>query len=181
MGEMRRQERFGLNGRRLSEYLTSPMERRLTLIDHRALEKPIQFRYKENEDAPRELDALQQALTAGDFFLKSARENRTLEAAADLPHKYTPEELDAVEKRLNETVEWLKAGMETQKKLKKHDDPVLISAEMKARGVTLQNQVMKLLKRKNPKKPTSSTTATEVEATESSTVAETRTRAHAEL
>lgn len=149
------------------------------------LEKPIQFRYKENEDAPQELDALQQALTAGDFFLKSARENRTLEAAADLPHKYTPEELDAVEKRLNETVEWLKAGMEAQKKLKKNDDPVLISAEMKARGVTLQNQVMKLLKRKNPKpvkKTSTSTTATEVEATESSTAAEeTRTPAHTEL
>jgi hypoxia up-regulated 1 len=152
------------------------------LGDRRALEKPIQFRYKENEAAPQELDALQQALTAGDFFLKSARENRTLEAAADLPHKYTLEELDGVEKRLNETVEWLKAGMEAQKKLQKNDDPVLISAEMKARGVTLQNQVMKLLKRKNPKpvkKPTTSTTATEVEATRSSTAAEeTRTPAH---
>ena len=162
-----------------------PMERWLTLVDHRALEKPVQFRYKENEDAPRELDALQQALTAGDFFLKSARENRTLEVAADLPHKYTLEELDGVEKRLNETVEWLKAGMEAQKNLKKHDDPVLISAEMKARGVTLQNQVMKLLKRKNPKpvkKTTTSTTTADVETTESSTAAEeTRTPVHTEL
>lgn len=162
---------------------------RLTLGDRRALEKPIQFRYKENEDAPRELDTLQQALTAGDFFLKSARENRTLEAAADLPHKYTLEELDAVEKRLNETIEWLKAGMEAQKKLKKNDDPVLISAEMKARGVTLQNQVMKLLKRKNPKpvkktttSSTSSTSTTEAKATESATAPEeTRTPAHPEL
>jgi hypoxia up-regulated 1 len=155
------------------------------LVDRRALEKPIQFRYKENEDAPRELDALQQALTAGDYFLKSARENRTLEAAAELPHKYTIEELDAVEKRLNETVEWLKAGMDAQKKLKKNDDPVLISAEMKARGVTLQNQVMKLLKRKNPKavkKTTTPTTATEVKMTESSATAEeTRTMVHEEL
>jgi len=164
---------------------TLSAERRLTLGDRRTLEKPIQFRYKENEDAPRELDSLQQALTAGDFFLKSARENRTLEAAADLPHKYTLEELDAVEKRLNETVEWLQAGVEAQKKLLKNDDPVLISAEMKARGVTLQNQVMKLLKRKNPKsvkKTTTSTAATEMEATGGSTAAEeTRTPAHPEL
>jgi hypoxia up-regulated 1 len=163
-----------------------PVECVLTLIGRRALEKPIQFRYKENEDAPQELDALQQALTAGDFFLKSARENHTLEAAADLPHKYTLEELDTVEKRLNETIEWLKAGMETQKKLKKNDDPVLISAEMKARGVTLQNQVMKLLKRKNPKLAKKTTTtspiATEVERTESSTTAEeTRRPVHPEL
>ena len=158
----------------------------LSLVNRRALEKPIQFRYMENEDAPRELDALQQALTAGDFFLKSARENHTLEAAADLPHKYTLEELDVVEKRLNETIEWLKAGMETQKKLKKNDDPILISAEMKARGVTLQNQVMKLLKRKDPKPmkktTTTLTTATEVETTESSTTAEEkRTPIHKEL
>jgi hypoxia up-regulated 1 len=161
-----------------------PLERKLNWVGFRVLEKPIQFRYKENEDAPRELDALQQALTAGDFFLKSARENRTLEAAADLPHKYTLEELDAVEKRLNETVEWLKAGMEVQKKLKKNDDPVLISAEMKARGVTLQNQVMKLLKRKNPKplKKTTLTSVTEVETIESSTATgETWTPAHTEL
>ena len=166
--------------------ITSSYGTRLTLGDRRALEKPIQFRYKENEDAPRELDSLQQALTAGDFFLKSARENRTLEAAADLPHKYTLEELDAVEKRLNETIEWLKTGMEAQKKLKKNEDPVLISAEMKARGVTLQNQVMKLLKRKNPKPvkktTSSSTTATETKATGSATAAEeTRTSGHTEL
>jgi hypoxia up-regulated 1 len=76
-----------------------------------------------------------------------------MEVSEGLPHKYTLEELDDVKERLKETGEWLQTGIEEQKKLKKNDDPVLISAEMKARGVTLQNHVMKLLKKKTPKPP----------------------------
>lgn len=120
---------------------------------YRAIEKPIQFRYEENEAAPKELENLQKALHAGQVFLQSAHQNRTLEEAEEIPHKYTLEELEDVKSRLKETEEWLKEGIEEQKKLKKNDDPVLISAEMKARGVTLQNHVMKLLRRKVPKVP----------------------------
>lgn len=76
-----------------------------------------------------------------------------MEEADGLPHKYTSEELEHVKERIIEEEKWLLEGIEKQKKLLKNDDPVLISAEMKARGVTLQNQVMKLLKRKTPKPP----------------------------
>jgi hypoxia up-regulated 1 len=119
----------------------------------RAIEKPIQFRYEENEAAPQELVNLQKALHAGQAFLESAHQNRTMEESEGLPHKYTLEELEDVKERLKETEDWLQDGIEEQKKLLKNDDPVLISAEMKARGVTLQNHVMKLLKRKTPKPP----------------------------
>ncbi|PVF96398.1 actin-like ATPase domain-containing protein [Serendipita vermifera] len=118
-----------------------------------AIEKPIQFRYEENEAAPKELENLQKALQAGQAFLESAYQNRTMEIADQLPHKYTLEELEDVKSRLKETGDWLQQGVEQQKKLMKNDDPVLISAEMKARGVTLQKHVMTLLKRKTPKPP----------------------------
>ncbi|KAG8839936.1 lumenal Hsp70 protein [Serendipita sp. 411] len=90
---------------------------------------------------------------AGKAFLESALQNRTMEAKESLPHKYTMDELEDVKTRLKETVEWLEEGITEQKKLAKNDDPVLISAEMKARGVTLQNHVMKLTKRKTPTPP----------------------------
>lgn len=125
----------------------------LLIISYRAIEKPVQFRYEENEAAPKELMNLQKALQAGQAFLESAHQNRTMEESEELPHKYTLEELEHVKEQLTETEEWLREGIEQQKKLLKNDDPVLISAEMKARGVTLQNYVMKLLKRKTPKPP----------------------------
>jgi hypoxia up-regulated 1 len=125
----------------------------LLILACRAIEKPIQFRYEENEAAPKELVNLQKALHAGHAFLESAHQNRTMEESEGLPHKYTLEELEDVKERLKETEDWLQDGIEEQKKLLKNDDPVLISAEMKARGVTLQNHVMKLLKRKTPKPP----------------------------
>ncbi|KIM26563.1 hypothetical protein M408DRAFT_330520 [Serendipita vermifera MAFF 305830] len=117
------------------------------------IEKPIQFRYEENEAAPKELTNLQQAIHAGKSFLESALQNRTMEESEGLPHKYTLEELEHIKESILETEKWLQDGIEEQKKLLKNDDPVLISAEMKARGVTLQNYVMKLLKRKTPKPP----------------------------
>ena len=97
---------------------------------------------------------------------------------ADVPHKYTLEELEDVESRLNASMTWLKENSERQKQLALHEDPVFLTAEVKARGVTLQNHVLKLLKRKapKPKKTTTSesmTSTTEVAtetAKESSTV-----------
>ncbi|KAF8583385.1 actin-like ATPase domain-containing protein [Ramaria rubella] len=115
------------------------------------IEKPIQQRYKESETIVPALADLEQALIAGNTFLESARQNFTIEAANEVPHKYTLEELEAVEARLTETTTWMREGAEKQKKLALHDDPVLLTAEVKARGVTLQNHVMRLLRRKVPK------------------------------
>jgi hypoxia up-regulated 1 len=76
-----------------------------------------------------------------------------MEEKEELPHKYTEGELEDVAARLKETQEWLDEGVKEQKKLLKNDDPILISAEMKARGVTLQNHVKKLMNRRTPKAP----------------------------
>ncbi|KAG8842725.1 lumenal Hsp70 protein [Serendipita sp. 405] len=121
--------------------------------DMEVIEKPIQFRYEEDKAAPKELENIQKAVMAGKAFLESALQNRTMETKESLPHKYTMDELEDVKTRLKETVEWLEEGITEQKKLAKNDDPVLISAEMKARGVTLQNHVLKLTKRKTPTPP----------------------------
>ncbi|CCA66452.1 related to glucose regulated stress protein, HSP70-like [Serendipita indica DSM 11827] len=121
--------------------------------DMEAIEKPIQFRYEEDTAAPRELENLQQALHAGQAFLQSAHQNYTMEDQEGISHRFTLEELEDVKNRLKETADWLESGITEQKKLAKNDDPVLISAEMKARGVTLQNHVLKMSKRKFPKPP----------------------------
>lgn len=105
---------------------------------------------------------LERAFIAGNTFLESARQNYSLELVADLPHKYTIEELEDVESRINASMTWLKENSAKQKQLARHDDPVLLTAEVKARGVTLQNHVLRLLRRKapKPKKTTTSESAT---------------------
>lgn len=91
----------------------------------------------------------------------------TAEAEADLPSKYTKEEIDAVEKSLKEDEVWLLEWQEKQKAVKAHEDPVLLTAEMDARGKTLQTKVMRLLKRKIPK-PRKTSTSSTASATSSS-------------
>ena len=132
------------------------------LPSHRRIEKPIQTRHIEAETLVPAIADLEQAFLATSTFLHSARQNYSLEEVADAPHKYTLEELDEVESRLNASMTWLKENSEKQKKLALHEDPVLLTAEVKARGVTLQNHAMKLLRRKvpKPKKTTTSTSAT---------------------
>jgi hypoxia up-regulated 1 len=133
------------------------------------LESPVQIRYKENETGPKAVDDLQQALWAGRVFLESARQNRTEEDTNGLPHKYTDEELEEVEKKLKENEAWLGPLVEKQKTLKRNDDPVFKTLELKARGIALQRQVMRLLKKKTPVKPKSSpTTGSSTESASSS-------------
>jgi hypoxia up-regulated 1 len=140
------------------------------------------MRYKEAETLIPAIADLEQAHTAGHIFLESARQNFSIEMAVGAPNKYTLEELENVETRLNESTTWLKETSEKQKQLARNDDPVLLTAEVKARGVTLQNQVLKLLRRKAPKpKKTTTTDATTDTSTatkeETDTTSTTSTRA----
>ena len=82
--------------------------------------------------------------------------------------------MDDVKAHIDELKAWLKGKSEKQEKLARNDDPVLLSAEVERKGIALQQQVMRLLKRKVPKvKPTtSSTSATATTASESSSVTE---------
>lgn len=137
----------------------------------RRIEKPIQTRHTEAETLIPAIADLEQAFIATNMFLQSARQNYTLELATDAPHKYTLEELEEVESRLNASTTWLQENSQKQKKLALYEDPVLLTVEVKARGVTLQNHVMKLLRRKapRPKKTTTSTPVTVETSTETTT------------
>lgn len=101
------------------------------------------------------------------MFLQSAADNATEDAANDLPPKYLPEELDAITKKLKESEQWLNEGVEQQKRIKRCGDgePVILVAEMKARGTALQRDTMKLLKRKFRKGVKSTTTSSTAEGT----------------
>lgn len=105
------------------------------------------------------------------MFLESARQNYTIEEAQGTLHKYTVEEIDEVETRLNSVAAWLQEKMVAQRKLAINEDPVIFTSEVISRGKTLQNQVMRLLKRKAPKpKPTSTSTLTDtISSTETAT------------
>jgi hypoxia up-regulated 1 len=134
------------------------------------LEKPIQTRYTERAAFPDALSDLQQAHFATRMFLQSAADNATEETANDLPPKYTLEELESITKRLRDSETWLNEGVTKQKAVKRcgDADPVILSAEMKARGTALQRDVMKMLKRKAPRKKTTTTSATETTTSDSS-------------
>ncbi|KAF7373516.1 Actin-like ATPase domain-containing protein [Mycena sanguinolenta] len=137
------------------------------------LERPIIHRYKEIEAFPQALNNSQMWNWSTRLFLTEARENMTIEAAAELPSKWTKEELDALEKSLKEHETWLNEWVEKQKAVKMNEDPVIETTEMKARAKVLETALMKLVKRKVPKaaKKKKETTTSE-EPTSTSAAAE---------
>jgi len=135
------------------------------------LEKPIIHRYKEIEAFPQALNNSQMWNWSTRLFLTEARQNYTTEQEADLPSKWTKDELDALEKTLKEHESWLHTWVEKQKSVKPNEDPVIETTEMKARAKVLETQLMKLWKRKVPRakkiKTTSSATPAETPVPES--------------
>jgi len=85
------------------------------------------------------------------LFLQEARTNLTAEIAAELPSKWTTEELDGLEKSLKDHESWLNEWVEKQKKVKMNEDPVIETKEMKARAKVLEGHLTKLVRRKVPK------------------------------
>ncbi|KAJ8074780.1 lumenal Hsp70 protein [Marasmius tenuissimus] len=134
------------------------------LLDKRtsleALERPIIHRYQEIEQFPQALNNSQMWNWSTRLFLTEAKQNLTAEEEADLPSKWTWEELGALEKTLKEHETWLNTWVEKQKKVKPNQDPVIETTEMKARAKVLEQHLQKLVRRKVPKPKKTSTTAT---------------------
>ncbi|KAF9034459.1 HSP70-domain-containing protein [Hymenopellis radicata] len=129
-----------------------------------SLERPIVHRYQEKEAFPQTLNNSQMWNWSTRLFLTEARQNLTAELEADLPSKWTKEELDALEKTLKEHETWLNTYVEKQKSVKPNQDPVIETTEMKARAKVLETHLQKLWKRKTPK-PRKTTTSTTPVAT----------------
>ncbi|KAH7882234.1 Hsp70 protein-domain-containing protein [Phlebopus sp. FC_14] len=127
---------------------TALWEKRGTL---ESLERPIVHRYKEIEAFPEALNNSQKWNWSTRLFLAEARTNLTTETAANLPSKWTVEELDALEAALKEHEVWLNDGVERQKRTKMHDDPAIGTRDMRARAKTLEQHLQRLVKRKAPK------------------------------
>ncbi|KAF5314314.1 hypothetical protein D9619_011752 [Psilocybe cf. subviscida] len=130
------------------------------------LEKPIIHRYQEIEAFPQALNNSQMWNWSTRLFLHEARQNLTAEIAEGLPSKWTQVELDNLEKSLKEHEAWLSEWVEKQKSVKSYEDPVIETAEMKARAKALELHLQKLYRRKIPKavkkpKPKPTTTAEE--------------------
>ena len=127
------------------------------------------------------------------LFLSEARENLTASLQPNgPPSRYTPEELESLEKTLKEHESWLDEWVEKQKSVKMNEDPVILTTEMKARAKTLENQLVKLMRRRTPKPPkksssssssatSTSSTGTASSAESSSTAADSKPSPHDEL
>lgn len=125
----------------------------MLIFPHRTLERPIIHRYQEIEAFPTALNQSQMWNWSTRLFLTEAHQNLTAEQAADLPSKWTKEELDALERTLKDHETWLNTWVEKQKSVKPNQDPVIETTEMKARAKVLEQHLQKLWKRKTPKKP----------------------------
>lgn len=120
-------------------------------IMFRLLERPIVHRYKEIEDFPKALNNSQMWNWSTRLFLTEARANLTAEAAAEMPSKWTSEELDALEVALKEHEIWVNDGVERQKRTPMNENPAIQTKEMKERAKTLELHLQRLVKRKVPK------------------------------
>ena len=89
----------------------------------------------------------------------------TAEEKANLPSKWTREELLALEKTLKDHERWLHEWVEKQKSVKINEDPVITTTEMKARAKTLELHLQKLVRRKVPKPRKSSSSSDAAQAT----------------
>jgi hypoxia up-regulated 1 len=108
-------------------------------------------RYKEIEAFPQALNNSQKWNWSTRLFLAEARENVTADAIAGVPSKWTSEELDALEKVLQEHEVWLNNGVERQKKTKMNEDPAIETKELRERAKTLEQHLQRLVRRKTPK------------------------------
>jgi hypoxia up-regulated 1 len=108
-------------------------------------------RYKEIEAFPQALNNSQKWNWSTRLFLAEARENVTADAIAGVPSKWTSEELDALEKALQEHEVWLNNGVERQKKTKMNEDPAIETKELRERAKTLEQHLQRLVRRKTPK------------------------------
>ncbi|KAJ7650569.1 Hsp70 protein-domain-containing protein [Roridomyces roridus] len=142
------------------------------LHDKGSLKGPFVHRYQEIEAFPQALNNSQMWNWSTRLFLTEARQNLTAEAAADLPSKWTKEELDSLEKTLKEHESWLAEWVEKQKAVKSNEDPVIETTEMKARAKVLETALQKLVKRKVPKVVKKKTTTTSAVETETAASAE---------
>ncbi|KAG6369740.1 Hsp70 protein-domain-containing protein [Boletus reticuloceps] len=127
---------------------TALREKRGTL---ELLERPIVHRYKEIEDFPQVLNNSQKWNWSTRLFLAEARANLTAEAAADVPSKWTSEELDGLEAKLKEHEAWLHGGVERHKRTPMNEDPAIQTKEMKERAKALEQHLQRLVKKKAPK------------------------------
>lgn len=116
-------------------------------------------RYKEIEDFPEALNNSQKWNWSTRLFLTEARTNLTAEAAADIPSKWTSEELEALEAALKEHEVWLNDGVERQKRTPMNENPAIQTKEMKERAKTLELHLQRLVKRKAPKVKKSATSS----------------------
>ena len=85
------------------------------------------------------------------LFLTEAKQNLTAEEEAGVPSKWTREELADLEKTLKDHEKWLAEWVEKQKSVPPNQDPVIETAEMRARAKVLEQHLQKLWKRKAPK------------------------------
>jgi hypoxia up-regulated 1 len=137
-------------------------------------------RYQEIEAFPQALNMSQMWNWSTRLFLTEAKENLTMEEKGGIPSKWTREELDGLEKTLKEHEAWLGEWVEKQKSVPMNEDPVISTAEMKARAKTLETHLQRLARRRTPKstkKPTgtSATVSASADATSTTSASEEQT------
>ena len=85
------------------------------------------------------------------LFIGEAREAIATAEEGGPPAKYTPEELEGLQRVLDEHERWLDEWVEKQKKVARNEDPVILTSEMRARARTLESALAKLRNKKVPK------------------------------
>lgn len=102
------------------------------------------------------------------LFLTEARDALAAAETGGPPSKYTPEELEGLQRSLDEHERWLDEWVEKQKRIARNEDPVILTSEMRARARTLENALSKLRNKKVPKarKTSSSSSSSSARASE---------------
>ncbi|KAG1467564.1 hypothetical protein G6F56_004344 [Rhizopus delemar] len=130
------------------------------LKELQSVEGPIQHRFKEYNERPKNVERIATAIETVKIFISSIR-NQTEEV-----RYHTEEELEALLSTSKAVEEWMADQVAKQEKILNTDEPVLVTAKVLEKKKYLESELLKLVTKKKPKVKKEPTSTKEEKAKE---------------
>ncbi|KAG1218614.1 hypothetical protein G6F35_008177 [Rhizopus arrhizus] len=125
------------------------------LKELQSIEKPIQYRFKEYNERPKNIEQLKSAIKMVTDFVSGIRNQ-----AEDVRY-HTEEELERLSSTAQKVEEWLNEQVSNQQKLLNTEEPVFVTSKVLEKKKLIEDELMKLVTKKKPKVKKESTSTKE--------------------
>lgn len=115
-------------------------------LKKRSIENPIQHRVREYNARQGNIDLVSTTVKLARDFVNSIR------AKEEEARYHTEEELDNLTSITEKVEKWMAEQVEAQKKLAETENPVIVTSKVSEKVKSIEENLMKLLSKKKPKK-----------------------------